>query len=63
VMKKKKSTMNIWIGFIILFLLWQLFKFGVLRDGFKNEKKEMTPQERIEMFERLKKRMEKNKIE
>ena len=55
--------MNIWIGFIILFLLWQLFKFGVLRDGFKNEKKEMTPQERIEMFERLKKRMEKNKIE
>tara|TARA_B100001057_G_scaffold289363_1_gene289452 strand:+ start:5608 stop:5796 length:189 start_codon:yes stop_codon:yes gene_type:complete len=62
-MKKKKSTMNIWIGFIILFLLWQLFKFGVLRDGFKNEKKEMTPQERIEMFERLKKRMEKNKIE
>ena len=62
-MKKKKSTMNIWIGFIILFLLWQLFKFGVLRDGFKNEKKEMTPQEKIEMFERLKKRMEKNKIE
>ena len=62
-MKMKKSTMNIWIGFIILFLLWQLFKFGVLRDGFKNEKKEMTPQERIEMFERLKKRMEKNKIE
>tara|TARA_Y100000816_G_C25801773_1_gene419921 strand:- start:267 stop:455 length:189 start_codon:yes stop_codon:yes gene_type:complete len=62
-MKKKKSTMNIWIGFIILFLLWQLFKFGVLRDGFKNEKKEMTPQERIEMFEKLKKRMEKNKIE
>ena len=62
-MRKKKSTMNIWIGFIILFLLWQLFKFGVLRDGFKNEKKEMTPQERIEMFEKLKKRMEKNKIE
>ena len=62
-MKKKKSTMNIWIGFIILFLLWQLFKFGVLRDGFKNEKKEMTPQERIELFERFKKHMEKNKIE
>ena len=62
-MKKEKSTTNIWIWFIVLFALWQLFKFGVLRDGFKNEKKEMTPQERIEMFEKLKKRMEKNKIE
>ena len=62
-MKKKKSSTNFWIWFIVLFALWQLFKFGVLRDGFKKEKKEMTPQERIEMFERLKKRMEKNKIE
>tara|TARA_B100001027_G_scaffold178183_1_gene129469 strand:+ start:161 stop:352 length:192 start_codon:yes stop_codon:yes gene_type:complete len=62
-MRKKKSTMNIWILFIIFFLLWQLFKFGVLRDGFKNEKKEMTPEETIEMIERLKKYKEKNKNE
>ena len=62
-MRKKKSTMNIWILFIIFFLLWQLFKFGVLRDGFKNEKKEMTPEETKEMIERLKKHMEKNKNE
>ena len=62
-MKKKKSTMNIWILLIIFLLLWQLFKFGVLRDGFKNEKKEMTPEETIEMIERLKKHMEKNKNE
>ena len=36
-MKKDKSTANIWIWFIVLFALWQLFKFGVLRDGFKKE--------------------------
>ena len=36
-MKKKKSSTNFWIWFIVLFALWQLFKFGVLRDGFKKE--------------------------
>ena len=38
-MKKEKSSTNIWIWFIVLFALWQLFKFGVLRDGFKKETK------------------------
>ena len=38
-MKKKKSSTNFWIWFFVLFALWQLFKFGVLRDGFKKETK------------------------
>ena len=32
-MKKKKSSTNFWIWFIVLFALWQLFKFGVLREN------------------------------
>ena len=39
--------MNIWIWFIILFALWQLFKFGILRDEFK--KKPFTPERNKEL--------------
>ena len=35
--KKTSSFVPIWVWFIVLFALWQLFKFGVLRDGFKKE--------------------------
>ena len=54
-MKKKKSSTNIWIWFIVLFALWQLFKFGVLRDGFKKEP--FTPEKNKEMSEEDKERM------
>jgi len=45
--KTKKSSTNIWIWFIVLFALWQLFKFGVLRDGFKKEP--FTPEKNKEL--------------
>ena len=57
--KIKKSSTNIWIWFILLFALWQLFKFGVLRDGFKKEpftsekNKELDSDKMKEMIDKI----------
>lgn len=57
--KMKKSSTNIWIWFIVLFVLWQVFKFGVLRDGFKKEpftperNKELNRDKMKEMIEKM----------
>ena len=57
--KIKKSSTNIWIWFILLFALWQLFKFGVLRDGLKKESftseknKELESDKMKEMIDKI----------
>lgn len=58
-MKKKKFSSNIWVWFIVLFALWQLFKYGVIYDGFKKEpftperNKEIDSDKMKEMIEKM----------
>ena len=61
---KKKSNQNVWIFFIILFLLFQLGKFGHRNDWFSQKSKVDTNQKNIEKFWELKekiKSLDKNK--
>ena len=61
-MKKEKSSTNIWIWFIVLFALWQLFKFSVLREnGFI--KKLFTPEKNKELIEENRKERMKELID
>ena len=61
-MKKEKSSTNIWIWFFVLFALWQLFKFGVLREnGFI--KKLFTPEKNKELIEENRKERMKELID
>jgi len=50
---KKKTNQNTWIFFIILFLLFQLGKFGHRNDWFTQKSKIDTNQKNIEKFKEL----------
>ena len=57
--KKTNSFVPVWFWFIVLFGLWQLFKYGVINDGFKKEpftpetNKEIDRDKMKEMIEKM----------